>query len=419
MEAAVLTAAINRAIQGGAISAPPVHEDGHDLNFVRAQTDVGIDPKILETYLSDLRADGDLAALERRFIRSAFGGGVSVNFSSIARQLLAQAIVTNDIPGTVARFISNMDLNAAEMTAVLAISGVVTFEPINLSPEVALVPLDSLPPSLQRGIALGQSTVWTSFGGPRAAIPSALITKFRFSPVLYAPQNPQPQMDFQGIEQTRRAQATLEEACNLLSLADLHPIVGMFWVQPNDWLMAGVGSGWQFSPNLDLRVGDTIVTDVLRRQLEGIGSDYFSIETKKRKILRIPLDRLSRVGLERDMADQAIDVGIALEALLLHDRGDRSELTFTLSYRGAWLLGANVDQRLEIQRSLRKLYALRSNAVHRGEVTVTEPNIHTIGHAVTICKDLVRRLIALRCNAIDWDSVVVGGQPGNMSGDQP
>jgi hypothetical protein len=379
--------------------------EGHDANFVRAQTDVGVDPVVLADCLADLRSDPGLVALEKQFIRSAFGVGMSVDLPSLTRLLVAQSIQTGDVVGTVARFIANIEANSIEMTAVLAISGLVTHQQVNLSPDVALVPLTSLPPSVQRGIALQQNSSWSAFGGPRVAIPSALITKFRYGPVLYTPRSPQPQHDFAAAVEARRAQYVLEEACNLLSLADLHPVIGMFWVQPNGWLMPSIGLGWQTSPDRDVLVGDAIVTGP---DLEGLGTDYFSIEASKRKVLRIPLDRLSRAGRERDMADQAIDVGIALEALLLHDRGDRNELTFTLSYRGAWLLGTNPDQRLEIQRSLKKLYGLRSRAVHNGEVDATEANIHAIGRAMGICKELIRRMIAHKCNTVDWDGVVVG-----------
>lgn len=146
MDANILTAAINKAICGGAVLAPPIPGEGDDLNFVRAQTDVGINPDVLATYISELKSDPDTAALDGQFARAIFGGGMSVDFSSLARLLLAQAISANDVAGTVTRFIANIKANAVEVTAVLAISGVVTDRQINLSSDVALVPLTSLPP---------------------------------------------------------------------------------------------------------------------------------------------------------------------------------------------------------------------------------------------------------------------------------
>ena len=56
-------------------------------------------------------------------------------------------------------------------------------------------------------------------------------------------------------------------------------------------------------------------------------------------MLRIPLDQLDKAAHDRDFTDRSIDLGIALEAHLLHDLGkeDRGELSFRLSLRGAWL----------------------------------------------------------------------------------
>lgn len=409
MDANILINAINRAIDGGAICAPPIPGHGEDENYVRAHADIGINPDVLNAYIEELKTDPDMAAIDGLFARALSGGGMSIDFSSVARLLLAQAVSANDVPGTVARFVEAMGANAADVTAVLAISGVTTSHQINLSPDVALIPMTSLPPSLQRGIALGRSSM-SAFGGPRIPIPSALITKFRFSPVMYRPRKPQPQEDFAGTAQARRAQDLLEEARNLLSLADVHPVVRMFWIQPDDLLMAPVAPGWQISTTGD-HFG--IDREVRASVVEGLGTNYFSIEPSKRtKTLRIPLDRLARAGREEDMADQVIDLGIALESLLLHDRGDRGELAFTLSYRGAWLLGNTAASRLEIKNSLRAIYDLRSRAVHRGEIRATRENIQTIGRAIEICKALVRRVIVLRCEPIEWDEVILGAEAG-------
>ncbi len=74
------------------------------------------------------------------------------------------------------------------------------------------------------------------------------------------------------------------------------------------------------------------------------------------------------IARDRDFADQAIDLGIALEALLLHELGkeDRGELRYRLSLRGAWLGGGDEQERAEIQRTLKAVYDLRSRAVHAG-----------------------------------------------------
>jgi hypothetical protein len=319
--------------------------------------------------------------------------------------LLARAIASSDVRGTVDRFVSFVAGNAARATAVLAISGIKTIGRIKLGPDVSLIPITELPPSPQRGMALGQKPI--SAFGPRFAIPSALTTSFLFRPVFYRPKEPQPPEEMGAHIPTARAQSLLEEAVDLLSVLGIYPNIGMFWVQPDDWLMSGgMTSGWGHSSS-----GENFrhEIEVPAREVEALSAGYFSLDPQKRnKMLRIPLDRLGRAGRERDFADRAIDLGIALESLLLHDIQAHGELSFRLSLRGAWLIGSNPTERLEIQRSLRKLYELRSQAVHAGFVEQSTNTRSAIDRATAICRTLIRKLIDLECD-IDWSQAVVGG----------
>jgi hypothetical protein len=206
-----------------------------------------------------------------------------------------------------------------------------------------------------------------------------------------------------------KAQTLLEEAFDQLSVIGAYPNYQMLWVQTLDWPMAGgMTSGWQSSPRERFRQE----IEVPREKVEAIGEAYFSLDLQKRaKFLRIPLDRLGRAGREYDFADRAIDLGIALESLLLHDIGDRGELSFRLSLRGAWLIGGSSKERLEIQKALRALYDLRSRAVHSGVVDRIAENQNTITDATEICKMLIRKIIELKCE-VDWPRIVVGGDFG-------
>jgi hypothetical protein len=263
--------------------------------------------------------------------------------------------------------------------------------------------MESLPSSSQRAAALGKGSL--AFLGPRFPMPSALTTDFTFQPVFYKPKNPQPRED-SAYEVTLGAQSLLEEACHLLSLLGLNSAPQMFWVQPKDWLMAGgMAAAWSsYGPEFF-----GVEAEAPAQEIEALAGDYFSIEASKRsKVLRIPLDRLSRAGRERDLADRAIDLGIALESLLLHDTGSTSELRFRLSYRGAWLLGNDAETRLEVQQSLVKLYDLRSQAVHAGFIKEPPEAAATLKRAAEICRALIHRVIVLKCD-VEWAKLVLGG----------
>ena len=139
--------------------------------------------------------------------------------------------------------------------------------------------------------------------------------------------------------------ADLDQARCLFSLVGLSTASPQWWVQPTDWLMsAGVG-GVTF-----LGEGISLLTDALiyPEDATRLATSHFAIDkTLRHNVLRIPLDRLDRAGRVRDFADKAIDLGIALEALLLHD-AKGGEKSFRMSLRGAWLAGADENERVEI-----------------------------------------------------------------------
>ena len=406
MDAKILIAAVEKAMEGGAVAAPAQDFLGKDASFVRTQTDVGIDPPIFENYLADLKAEPKMAEFDGIFANVPHGGGVSVGLPNIARLLLARAIVTKDVAETVSKFIEAVEANTTDALVVMGISGIRATGPIQLGPEICLVPMTEVPPSMQRGTALGQGTF--NVMGPRFAIPYALVTRFKFGPVFYRPKTPQPPEDMAARIPTEAAQMLLAEAFDLLGVLDVHPHYQMFWVQSDNWfLSSGMNGGWQFSRSGE-HWGHDI--EVPKDDAEALAVSYFALSPQKRsKILRIPLDRLGRAGREGDFADRAIDLGIALESLLLGDN-DRGELSFRLSLRGAWLIGKDADERLEIQKALKRLYELRSRAVHSGTIERSSKTGTTIARATEICKLLIRKTIELNCE-IDWQRIVFGGPP--------
>ena len=98
-----------------------------------------------------------------------------------------------------------------------------------------------------------------------------------------------------------------------------------------------------------------------------------------------------------------------MEALLLHNlEDDRGELSFRMSLRGAWLAGADENERVEIQRTLKKVYVLRSKAVHAGAVDGSDQNSATISSGRDLCRRLISKVIDSNAD-IAWDRLVLGG----------
>ena len=119
------------------------------------------------------------------------------------------------------------------------------------------------------------------------------------------------------------------------------------------------------------------------------------------------VDRLGRSRTDLTTADQALDLGMAGEILLMHGSGQStSEIAHKLSIRAAWLLGATLDERLETARKSKQLYSARSDAAHSG----------SLSKKTKFDRSESDRLITDACRAItekgkfpDWDRLTLGG----------
>ena len=414
MNTQLIEEAIQKAIDGGAVQAPPIpgmHPDS-DLNFIRAQTDIEIEPTVLERYISDLKRDPQMALFDYAFATVPTGGGVSMKLPSVARLLLARAIASGDVGATVELFRSYIEKNSASVIAVMAVSGAKTAKNVRLGPDIQLMPMTSLPRSVQRGGALSQEQFHPF--AVRSAISCALVTTLEFTPVFY-------RINEGGIPSKKAQQRItdtlhhLDEARTLLSLLGIPTAFRKFWVQPKDLLMsAGFNSGQYFSPEV-VRGQDVEVDE---KAAEELAAAYFRIDhVRRNKTLRVPLDRLDRAARDYDFADKSIDLGIALEALLLHelDGQDRGELKFRLGLRGAWLGGNDEKERAAIQTALGKMYDLRSRAVHSGTVERNEKNREIVRRGTALCRQLIRKTIDAE-GRINWNTLVLGGRAAEIPG---
>lgn len=111
----------------------------------------------------------------------------------------------------------------------------------------------------------------------------------------------------------------------------------------------------------------------------------------ERRKLSLAIRRWMLSKRHTSLADQFIELRIALEALYLENAG--SELGFRIANFGAWHLGADFDQRRKHLEVLRRAYSLSSRAVHAGEVKDTAENVKLLTAAQDLCRDgILKRL---------------------------
>lgn len=124
--------------------------------------------------------------------------------------------------------------------------------------------------------------------------------------------------------------------------------------------------------------------------------------------LQLSIARLGRSRSHTFPVDAAIDLGISLESCLVHNEkghGAKGELRNKIGSRGAWLLGKDRIERLEISKTLKLAYDYRSAAVHSGQLN--KINIEKFEQADTICSRILQKILE-KGKFPDWERLVIG-----------
>ena len=209
----------------------------------------------------------------------------------------------------------------------------------------------------------------------------------------------------------------IDRFCEALALAS-GAFVGCAarWIhRPNDELFGhdmawapGTGSvGVGYNPTLLGHFPDTNLSEPIVRSALLIYEARQQLDDDTGKKLDVPIARWVRSKQGRGDVDAFIDIGIALESLYLSDQGT-AELRHRLALRAAWHLGASVEDRKAIMGDMRKIYSLRSRAVHSGVVPSTEATTRLRTRAEQLALTAIRKVIE-RGSFPDWERIVLGG----------
>jgi hypothetical protein len=118
------------------------------------------------------------------------------------------------------------------------------------------------------------------------------------------------------------------------------------------------------------------------------------------------IDRLGRARLAASPVDRALELGIAAEIALMHDKGsDNSEITHKIGSRAAWLLGRDPTEREAIFGEMKALYRARSQAVHRGKLS--SESIVDLAAADLLVARALTSILERGCFP-NWNSLTMG-----------
>lgn len=208
------------------------------------------------------------------------------------------------------------------------------------------------------------------------------------SPVLYkAGTDPAPQITWEY----GPLEPSLDALCDALSLASNSCVRLMItWSDFGDLSVFGGGGGFSSYSGSERNSGGPKISCSAIEEAKVLLAKRLDDQLSNKK-LEQAISRWMRSKRGGNVADQLIDLRIALEALYLPD--DNSELSFRLANRGAWHLGSNFEERLKCQETLSKAYSLASKAIHAGTKPFTQEDEKLLGDAQNLCRrGILKRL---------------------------
>ncbi len=289
----------------------------------------------------------------------------------------------------------------------MVLSGISVKEPCQLTKDVMLLPISALPESSAkewllrpRDPAAIPGLPWSLMTPPKAAV----TVRETITPLLHDNRKG----DFPSQDDPFRLHSLLDEARLALTvIGPSAPLDEAYWFQFDDSDLNEAASGgittsgldvlpWPFANEVELDLADA----------QAVVSRYLSLDGSIRNRLRIALGRLNQALRRRPSGDKAIDLCIALEAILVDGVGEN---TYKVGLRAALLLPCAAADRILSRGLIGALYTVRSAVLHSGlvpkQVKVVSQGKKTLeeimSHSTNVCADVVRSLIT-RGTFPDW-----------------
>lgn len=321
--------------------------------------------------------------------------GVSVDLGALAGWMLlrAQAVGAEQAVADVDRYLSAAEI-PAKYTSALA--GLKLDARCSLTPDLELVPWRALPESFRKKyifeqFVLGHGSHW----------PTATIQRNVSVPKIHIKENERPPYQF------TLPHREVEDALLCVGLVGpTAPYVLASWLEPAQWAPVIAGSGYSM-PHLEgLAIrGKWPETGCSDARL--VWEAFGGVDESRKSQLRLAMQRLGSAIRRPSPVDAAIDLGIVLEALFLHDApDDRGELSYRLRVRAARYLGQDPDSRRQIFTLVGDLYSTRSIAAHTGQVpekTRGSPTSVLLDQGFSLAASAIRRF--LLDGDPDWNRV--------------
>lgn len=376
------------------------------------------------TVAEALQAHPDVAPLLGKYSNCGLNAP-PLTATALGDWLLTRASIIG-ADGATAELRDFVDRQHCEVEEYLAFSGLEVNAAMALSPEVDLLPMTAVPESTlsisltdpdwtyfgrdARGhVKRKTATVLASFGkptwhaNPHVATAALRVRRKAVPKVVAAPESPQ------------LAEAMIDRLLVIAAATGMGMFPVAYWVSATPATPLWSSFAWAYWSHVRaLRPFATTVGNETSIIAAVRAWEAFPPSLKPK--VKVSLERLNR-GLGTALSvDCAIDIGVALEALLLADLAPNDQISLAFRLRGAWLLGKDPVERADLAGQFNAIYGCRSAAVHGGKLPSETYSVGAIKvpadefmttHARSLAARAVLKVIELG-KIPDWRTVLLG-----------
>lgn len=303
---------------------------------------------------------------------------------------------------------SFLDSEDIPFISVLWVLGMKVGSSITLRDNFLIRPIGEMPDSLHKQQFSQMSFLLSPVHpvAPWAAVIKSCLVKKAVPPTQHALSDAQGHQDMYG---------RMEEIAWLLNALDevsCVPYLRTGYSDPNMPLGPFAGSS-SIGQLFDVvGVANTVLPDHSGESINDLLDAFDRLKNGERaRMLRI-LRRLAQAKMGLQIEDKILDLGIAMEMLLLDDNHSHDQLALAFRLRGSWLLGSVPNEREQLYDRLKDLYSYRSSVAHSGllcggnqkkiaRVHEYFPTYRSLGERV--CRKI------LKDGKPDWDKLILSG----------
>ena len=385
----------------------------------RVNSSTDIPPEIQDAILDHELSKEVLKVLERQeefangrpLMVNSLSGRMGFQSQFVAPLLMREARHRKSADAAVRWLEKVLGTKSAAGIAVYTLWGLNPAKHVELLDDVDLRPFDSLPASRQKEGLTAPRWPSASLATPVYAWQpptAALVARLEIVPYL-VDINAEPDSAQKGRPDYRALFEDIRLCLAIIGPAAIIP--GPSWFQYLDpdleAAVIGAASGLSHQEIVPFHVPESKALDA--SEASELVKAYAGLAPSLKNRARTAMERLHQALVRRSPADQALEIAIALETLLVNSSGEH---TFKIALRAALLTSEDVEERSHNRAMIEAVYGMRSALMHSGQAP-TECKVHNHGRrpAAEVAADAARitaliiRRVLTRGELPDWNSL--------------